>query len=957
MISRCIAVIAGWLLASQVALAANDPADGPVAYRVYPVAEDELAVEIVEGRVVNNGQVPYTPMEGDELDPTEDDLVLAYDESGEPAMVPKNVEVRRQVEGSEKVIGFYLEKEGLLSLKDERLGPPLDLDAALDTASYLLSSEEDANYAAAKSPLSLARKSKPIEGGRSGAGQQIRHRFYLKLPSPLQAGARYTLSLAALNTQEESVEYLHDTSAVWNEAIHANQVGYHPQDAYKRGLLSLWKGTGGSHDFDAWVGEPFKLVETLSGQAVFTGSIQKIMDETEVDSAFKNQANNAQTSVYALDFSEFNGSGRFRIHIEGLGVSHAFVIAPGVWTHAHRVSMMGMLHHRSGIELGPPFTDYRRPLNFHPDNGDRILQTDTTILHGESSAIKESLTRLAGSAEEVPEAWGGYLDAGDWDRRSQHLETSYLHLELFDLFPAFYERLSLRLPPEEAENAIPDILDEALWNIEFYQRIQLANGAVRGGVESTAHPRTGEASWQESLLIGAFAPDPVTSYRFAANAAKAARLLEDYDPGKAAGLKASAERAWTWAEAEAQAVLDTLPDGRLASAEGAIAEQRPLAAVELFWLTRKAAYAAVAEEALAAVVANPATGSEYRDALFAYALMPEGLGDAAIKQAAAVAFAELGDIAIGFQNGNAYGIATDIPGLPMMGYVGYYSVPQMINRSLPRAHLLTGEEKYRTAAVAACNFPNGANPDNLVYTTGLGEHHPVAPLHIDSRVTGQPAPEGITIYGPSDPAEGYDFLEWVHVWRLSDSMVPNSRAWPAAEWHLDLFDVPAMSEYTVHQCIGPTSYYWGYLAAAHGDLAGEIRGIGADLDGDALEDALEYAIIDAHPDDGIDSLEDVLPMDDFDRDGLSNLEEIDGDSHPAIPGMGRLSLYQESPDEMKALFAQGESGPFQFFVSQDLADWSPRGPAFDSLGATHKADLDPALAQRIFVRVERTGLE
>src|SRR5690606_10101476 len=101
---------------------------------------------------------------------------------------------------------------------------------------------------------------------------------------------------------------------------------------------------------------------------------------------------------------------------------------------------------------------------------------------------------------------------------SSHLGSTYLLIELFELYPESIGRLKLSLPQAETSNDLPDVLDEALWNLAFYRRMQEADGGVRGGVESSEHPRPGEASWQESLFVGAFAPDAATSYAFAASA-------------------------------------------------------------------------------------------------------------------------------------------------------------------------------------------------------------------------------------------------------------------------------------------------------------------------------------------------------------------------------------------------------------------------------------------------------
>jgi len=155
------------------------------------------------------------------------------------------------------------------------------------------------------------------------------------------------------------------------------------------------------------------------------------------------------------------------------------------------------------------------------------------MLDGESAAVDKACRRLLAPDLDMSSlalhahAWGGYMDAGDWDRRSPHIRVSYLQLELFEMFPTFFEEVKLALPPTEASNSLPDIVDEALWNLDFYRRLQDTDGGVGGGVESTAHPISGETSWQESLLVGAFAPDPVSSYRFYV---PSARVLGKFAP-------------------------------------------------------------------------------------------------------------------------------------------------------------------------------------------------------------------------------------------------------------------------------------------------------------------------------------------------------------------------------------------------------------------------------------------
>ncbi len=355
----------------------------------------------------------------------------------------------------------------------------------------------------------------------------------------------------------------------------------------------------------------------------------------------------------------------------------------------------------------------------------------------------------------------------------------------------------------------------------FYRRLQAGDGGVRGGIESTEHPRQGEASWEESLVLGVFAPDPLTSYSHAGAAALLARLLAPYDAKESRAFAESARKAWTWAEANTTRVLDeaekrtaALPKGldRTFGREGsekAIREQKFVAAVELFALTREPAF----HETFKSMVSTAGSDPDEVGVLFRYAMLPESETDAPTRALAVQRIIEAADGALKFGAENAFGLHTQAPYIPLMGYTGFCSVPEMVcGPVLPRAYFLTKDKRYLRGALQAAHYSAGANPLNMTFTTGVGHRHPKNPLHIDSRVTGQPAPKGITIYGPMDATADFGFNNWVHTWHLQQ-MLPNSRTWPAAEWHVDLFRWPAMSEYTVSQSFRPTAYYWGFLAS------------------------------------------------------------------------------------------------------------------------------------------------
>ncbi|MCC5848801.1 MAG: glycoside hydrolase family 9 protein [Verrucomicrobia bacterium] len=781
--------------------------DGPWVERVWAVRPNLLAVEIREFEIISGGQVDLDPDDPREIRPgARAKEVLAWVD-GEPAMTPKFFEKIEQTSDGRKAIGIPLPNVGKLWLANVARGQPLERDLLQETEAWRVHVEENRWI----QPLAVHLKSKPVNGHRVADPQELLHTVYLELPEALETNQTVQISPWALNTRAETVPLEMDFKQNRNEALQVSQIGYRPDDPFKSATLSMWLGTGGALSFDDLVGQPFYLLPEGGGDPVEAGQIHKARDVSEIESSFRNARNHSHTHIYHLDFSNFSQTGTWRVYVPGVGVSFPFPIEEDAWASAFRTSMMGFLHHRSGIELGPPLTDYIRPLGFHPDAGTRLFQADVSRLDGESAAIFESLNRLRDTPPEVPEAWGGYMDAGDWDRRSMHMVASFLQLELLEMFPEAFQRIQLAVP--ESGNGLPDLLNEALWNIDFYHRLQMEDGGVRGGVESTEHPRDGEASWQESLLVGVFSPDPNSSYWLAVNGAKAAVLLRDLDADRGEALAEAAERAWNWARENEHILLDP---GEGVTRRWQDVEEfhwvRRLAALELYALTGSREYHdAFAWDELI-LEGDENDHRIHRHVLFRYATLPPSLGDAHLRTAAKEAIVALGEIALRFQAGNAYHLATDAPNLPLMGYVGYFSVPGMITPILPRAHFLTDDERFLAGAVGAANFSAGANPNNMVYTTGVGRRQPQNPLHIDSRYTAQPAPAGITVYGQSDPQMNYGFNEWVHTWQLTDSVVPPSRTWPTAESYFDIFLWPAQSEYTIHQTIGPTAYHWGYLA-------------------------------------------------------------------------------------------------------------------------------------------------
>lgn len=111
-------------------------------------------------------------------------------------------------------------------------------------------------------------------------------------------------------------------------------------------------------------------------------------------------------------------------------------------------------------------------------------------------------------------------------------------------------------------------------------------------------------------------------------------------------------------------------------------------------------------------------------------------------------------------------------------------------RALLVAHALTGEARFRDAAILNFDFMLGANPLGMSWTTGLGEVYPVNIQHEVSETDGiaDPVP-GITLYGITG-ANAIALRD--RVWRVPSAENPKERV------DLKVSDVPLWRRWMCH---------------------------------------------------------------------------------------------------------------------------------------------------------------
>ena len=688
---------------------APHPADGARVVNVAPVDANLLAIQIQSREYQYGGLDPYTAQPDDKLTDGQKEWV-ARDGKLAEEIVGQKVQ-RKGADGKMVDLGTIAFDHKWVLRPDHLTGTDLETVTMEMPEAYTISSADDAAYATPAAPAKIYRKSKPNSPSTPN-GLTVQHHVYLQLASPLKEGAHYTISFKGLNTRDASIEYVHNPRAARSEAVHASHVGYDPAAPFKRAYLSIWLGTGGGHEYPT--PPSFEVIDAKSGRAVFTGQPQLAKKLGQPDQ-LPREIDLSKTAVYSLDFSDFKTPGEYKVYVAGIGTSYPFRIANDVWASPFLTSLKGILAQRSSIELGPPFLEFRRPRPYHPDDGVKFYQIDIGVDAGQEGGRGERLVELwkrDGRLQEVTGVWGGYQDAGDWDSYTTTLRTAHLLTEAFEISPEYTTKLKLTLPGNESQNNLPDLLDEALWGLSFFKRIQLPDGGVRDGFGDGWGVRPGDLSWNNSNPVCVYAARVPTSYQYAGAAAKMSRLLAAYDKAMADEYQQSAIKAWNWAEAKSKEKADD------AGAKSALNGDRAFGAVELYWLTRDAAYHEAFKQSTELHEDVPADYSggwiepmKQQDATFSYARLPDELADRTLKANARKRYELAGKIARHFMQANAFNLVTAYPGIPCGDFLGYFTSPGgIINVDVVRAHYLSGKAEDLAAVVASTNSSFGANP-------------------------------------------------------------------------------------------------------------------------------------------------------------------------------------------------------------------------------------------------------
>ncbi len=517
--------------------------------------------------------------------------------------------------------------------------------------------------------------------------------------------------------------------------IKLNQLGFYP-NAPKTAIVT---GTVSSNNF--------YITSTNLRDTFFTGTLSE-----EKQSAY------SSTKTRLADFSSLTNKGSFVVLINGVGHSYIFKISDDVNKEAGVSTLKGYYYQRTSMPLEEKYAGKWHRSTGHPDN----------IVYIHSSAASKE--RPEGTIISTP---GGWYDAGDYNKYIVNSGiTMGTILSAYEDFPDYFKQLNTNIP--ESSDAVPDILNEAIYNLRWMLNMQDPND---GGV----YNKCTNAAFDGMVMPGITkAPRYVVqkgtgaTLDFAAVTAQASRILSKFTkqlPGLSDSCFKASRKAWQWAlknpalEYNQNTMNQTFKPVISTGGYGDrnFSDEWFWAASELYIITKENNFYEVVTQHLKDNVNLPGWGNVgmmgYYSFLRLAKELPPSLKDSVAK---------MKDRVISIANGYIEKVPANAFGTVMGQSATDFNWGGNSNAAnqgilLIRAYLLTGDKKYVDYALTNLDYLLGRNATGYCFVTGIGSKSTMFPHHRQSTADGvtEPVP-GLLAGGPNPGMQDhckYEFTE------------------------------------------------------------------------------------------------------------------------------------------------------------------------------------------------------
>jgi endoglucanase len=431
-------------------------------------------------------------------------------------------------------------------------------------------------------------------------------------------------------------------------------------------------------------------------------------------------------TLHELDFSAFDQPGRYYVEAPGVGRSPVFTIGSDVYREPFAVTMLSFYGQRCGTAV-------------------HFRYQDDAFSHGACHTEDAYLDFVTGAGTNKPSPYGWH-DAGDYGKYTINgAFAAGLLLKAWEHFRPALEGFELELP--ERGGAMPDLLDEVKFELEWLLTTQFESGAVSHKVtaqnfETTVPP---EADKQRRY----YAPfGSAAAASFAAVMAQGARVYAEFDAEFANRCRDAALAAYAFLNANPDDQKPDLSSFKTGGYGTGDRDDRAWAAAEVWETTGDPAVLADLEARVKGIGLR--VDWDWSDlgnlAAFTYALSQRAGRDPAVVDSLGKNIVSTADSIVQLTNQHPYG-----RGIGTKYYWGINGTVVRTAMNLAVAQRLAPKDAYLDAIAAQIDHVLGRNAYGRSFVTGLGHLPPMNPHHRPSAADGVIAPWPGQLVGGAHP--------------------------------------------------------------------------------------------------------------------------------------------------------------------------------------------------------------
>jgi endoglucanase len=469
--------------------------------------------------------------------------------------------------------------------------------------------------------------------------------------------------------------------------VKVNQLGYLPDDE-KRVVVTSADDT------------KFKIVKADTEETVYVGEYGELKFDKAV-----------QFQIKSGDFSDFTTPGTYKIISSPSGASYEFTIGDGIYDDVYKDLVLMLYKQRCGTELDESIAGAFAHSACH---------TGEAVVYGSESSSTVDVS-------------GGWHDAGDYGRYvvpgAKAVQDLMLAYEDYN-----YTADDIGIP--ESGNGVPDLLDEARYELEWMLKMQDGeSGGVYHKVTCAVFPEIVMPEDETDQLI--LAPISYTATcDFAAVMSKASVIYAEYDGDFAESCLEAAKKAYEFAAANADMRAYANPDeiSTGSYSDNTTKDETMWAAAELYLATGDDTYKSALEETMTGTLM---AGLGWADigGFALYDLAKSDAVDESIKTAAKDRLIQAADEHIEACQKEVFGtgLGDDYSWGSNMTVANNIQLLLMANRLSPN-------EDYIRYAKINRDYIFGINPVGYCYVTGYGSNSPEHTHHRPSQYLGETMP-------------------------------------------------------------------------------------------------------------------------------------------------------------------------------------------------------------------------